>query len=63
MKVNIIAMTVLTGISVSSRAGEPAYQKDKQGLLVPRMSYGRFLERSFTFVLHDLDNGWASGNA
>jgi hypothetical protein len=27
------------------------------------MSYERFLERSYNFVLHDLDNGWAVGNA
>jgi hypothetical protein len=27
------------------------------------MSYPQFLERSYRFVLHDLDGGWASGNA
>jgi hypothetical protein len=45
--------------------GLPAelYQKDKEGLLVPRMTYPRFLERTYRFVLHDLDNGWATGNA
>jgi hypothetical protein len=63
MKVNLIAVVVLLGLSLSSSAGEPAYQKDKEGLLVPCMSYTRFLERSFHFVLHDLDNGWATGNA
>ena len=41
----------------------PAYQKDKDGLLVPRMSYPRFLQRTYRFVLQDLDNGWATGNA
>lgn len=40
-----------------------SYQKDKEGLLVPRMTYASFLERTYHFVLHDLDNGWATGNA
>jgi hypothetical protein len=40
-----------------------AYQKDKEGMLVPRRAYSRFLERTYRFVLHDLDNGWAAGNA
>ncbi|MCY3018350.1 MAG: hypothetical protein NTW87_04870 [Planctomycetota bacterium] len=39
------------------------YQKDKDGLLVPRMAYPRFIERTYHFVLHDLDGGWAAGNA
>ncbi len=45
--------------------GLPAglYQKGKDGLLLPRMAYPLFLERTYRFVLHDLDTGWAAGNA
>ena len=44
--------------------GLPAesYQKDTEGMLVPRMTYPRFLERTYRFVLRDLDDGWATGN-
>jgi hypothetical protein len=40
-----------------------SYQKDKEGMLVPRMNYPRFLERTYRFVLQDLDHGWATGNS
>jgi hypothetical protein len=53
----------LLGIAASSHAAEPAYQRDKEGSLAPRMSYPQFLARSYRFVLQDLDNGWATGNA
>lgn len=59
----ICAVLVLLGLGSFLRAAEPSYQKDKEGLLVPEMSYARFLERSYNFILHDLDNGWATGNA
>jgi hypothetical protein len=40
-----------------------SYRKDKDGALAPCMSYARFLARSYRFILQDLDNGWAIGNA
>lgn len=46
-----------------SGQNQSAYQRDKDGALVPRMGYTTFLDRSCRFILHDLDNGWASGNA
>ena len=54
----IAAMALPAG---ASWAG--SYQKDKEGLLVPRMAYPQFLARTYQFVLRDLDNGWATGNA
>ena len=63
MKSNAIAIMVLLGISLSLRAAEPAYQRDPDGSLAPRMPYKQFIDRTYRFVLKDLDNGWASGNA
>ena len=61
--VSILAVLAVLGMGVSVCAGEPVYKKDKEGMLVPRMSYERFLDRTYRFILHDLDNGWATGNA
>jgi hypothetical protein len=46
-----------------AEAGGPAYLRDIEGALVPRMGYQEFLDRTFHFVMHELDHGWASGNA
>jgi len=37
-------------------------ERDTEGMLVPRMSYAEFLDRSYRLVMGDLD-GWATGNA
>ena len=39
------------------------YLRDAHGGLAPCMSCRRFIERGMDFVLHDLDGGWATGNA
>lgn len=43
-------------------ADVPPVARDKDGMLVPRMSYPEFLDRSYRLVTRDLDD-WATGNA
>jgi len=48
---------------VPNYSAKPAYRKDSAGELIPRMTYSQFLAQTYQFALHDLDNGWATGNA
>jgi len=59
----VMAGMVLQVGAASSKEIHPAYKTNEEGRLVPCMTYARFLDRTFRFVLEDLDNGWASGNA
>lgn len=38
------------------------YRTDEHGMLIPTMSYPRYLQRTLDFFLKDLDNGWSVGN-
>ena len=57
------AFALAVAVCGSVVAAEPAYQKDKAGSLVEHIPYPQFLARTFHFALHDLDHGWATGNA
>lgn len=61
-KRTVMTMMALLVTSSPLRAEQPLYQTDKNGMLAPRMPYVQFLARTFSFVLEDLDQGWASGN-
>lgn len=58
----IIAVMALLVCATPVRAEGLKYRKDEKGMLVPRMTYVRFLERTLKFFMEDLDNGWATGN-
>ena len=55
------ALLVMAGMSMPAAEVLPV-RRDKDGALVPRMSYAEFLDRSYQLVTRDLD-GWATGNA
>lgn len=65
MKTLILTVVFLSVCCTAAMAVENAdfgYRTDDKGMLIPKMSYVQFLDRTLTFFIKDLDNGWAVGN-
>lgn len=62
MRIATITAVLLAACTPAFAAEKFTYQTDARGMLVPKVSYPQFLERTLTFFIKDLDNGWAVGN-